>query len=88
MTFIFMYILNVIIFSGRKYIIRSRPKSYITKVTLTIKNIISNDYGTYLCVAKNSLGESDGTIKLSGTFLLRAIRGKIKLNQIYCLINS
>ena len=47
---------------------RAYPKSYITTVTLIITDIESNDFGTYLCVAKNSLGESDGTIKLSGIF--------------------
>ena len=45
---------------------KQNAKSYITTVSLTITNVRSNDFGTYLCVAKNSLGESDGTIKLSG----------------------
>ena len=45
---------------------KQSAKSYITTVSLTITNVRSNDFGTYLCVAKNSLGESDGTIKLSG----------------------
>ena len=45
----------------RKYV-----KSYITKVSLTIRSIQQADFGTYHCVAKNSLGESDGTVRLEG----------------------
>lgn len=35
-------------------------------MNLTIRNVSSSDFGTYTCVAKNSLGETDGTIKLEG----------------------
>lgn len=35
-------------------------------MNLTIRNVSSTDFGTYTCVAKNSLGETDGTIKLEG----------------------
>ncbi|XP_026466371.1 uncharacterized protein LOC113369957 isoform X2 [Ctenocephalides felis] len=31
---------------------------------LTIRNVGPSDYGTYKCVAKNSLGDTDGSIKL------------------------
>jgi neurotrimin len=31
---------------------------------LTIRSIDVNDFGTYKCVAKNSLGDTDGSIKL------------------------
>ena len=41
-------------------------KKFITQVTLAILNVDKNDFGTYQCVAKNPLGESDGTINLSG----------------------
>lgn len=33
---------------------------------LKIRNIGTNDFGSYRCVAKNSLGETDGLIKLDG----------------------
>lgn len=36
---------------------------------LKIRNVGPNDYGSYRCVAKNSLGETDGLIKLEGTFV-------------------
>lgn len=33
---------------------------------LKIRTVGPNDYGSYRCVAKNSLGETDGLIKLEG----------------------
>lgn len=35
-------------------------------MNLTIRNVSASDFGTYTCIAKNSLGETDGTIKLEG----------------------
>lgn len=36
---------------------------------LKIRNIGPNDFGSYRCVAKNSLGETDGMIKLDGNVI-------------------
>ena len=33
---------------------------------LTIKSVIEADYGAYKCVSKNSLGETEGQIRLYG----------------------
>ncbi|XP_045535031.1 lachesin [Papilio machaon] len=38
--------------------------SYRTVLRLPIRRITSSDYGAYKCVSKNSLGDSEGTIKL------------------------
>lgn len=38
--------------------------AYKTHMRLLIRNIVTEDYGTYKCVAKNPRGESDGTIRL------------------------
>ncbi|KAI5640530.1 immunoglobulin i-set domain-containing protein [Phthorimaea operculella] len=38
--------------------------AYKTHMRLLIRHIVTEDYGTYKCVAKNPRGESDGTIRL------------------------
>ena len=43
---------------------------FVTQVTLVILDVSLHDFGTYACVAKNPLGESDGIIKLSGNLVL------------------
>lgn len=40
--------------------------AYKVHMKLTIKSVSPADFGTYRCVSKNSLGETDGTIKLYG----------------------
>jgi len=40
---------------------------------LKIRAVGPNDFGTYRCVAKNSLGETDGNIKLDGKRIWIAI---------------
>lgn len=42
----------------------SFDQAYKTVMTLKIKSVEMGDFGSYKCVAKNSLGETDGTIKL------------------------
>jgi hypothetical protein len=37
---------------------------------LKIRSVKHNDFGSYKCVAKNSLGETDGVIKLDGKLLV------------------
>lgn len=39
-------------------------------MTLRIKSIGPNDFGSYKCIAKNSLGETDSTIKLYSKSIL------------------
>ncbi|CAB3237993.1 unnamed protein product [Arctia plantaginis] len=38
--------------------------SYRSMLRLAIRRVASSDYGTYKCVSKNSLGDTEGTIKL------------------------
>nr|XP_053639383.1 lachesin-like [Cherax quadricarinatus] len=40
--------------------------SYKVKMTLRIKEVTFQDLGTFLCVAKNSLGETDGSVRIYG----------------------
>ena len=40
---------------------------------LHIKNLQSKDFGSYKCVSKNSLGETEGSIMLYGEYFLNNI---------------
>lgn len=38
---------------------------------MTIRKVSAKDFGSYTCIAKNSLGETDGVIRLEGiSFIL------------------
>lgn len=50
-----------------KYRLKKESNKLQTKSVLHILHVEKSDFGTYFCVAKNSLGEQDGAIKLSGT---------------------
>ncbi|KAH8410098.1 hypothetical protein KR009_005867, partial [Drosophila setifemur] len=50
--------------AGDKYETASTVSGYTKYMKLKIRSVGPNDFGTYRCVAKNSLGETDGNIKL------------------------
>jgi hypothetical protein len=52
--------------SGDKYEAVSTDNDYKKYMMLKIRSVKHNDFGSYKCVAKNSLGETDGIIKLDG----------------------
>ncbi|XP_061704676.1 lachesin-like [Cydia pomonella] len=52
------------IISGVKYITNLIDEGYSRKMKLTIRKVSSRDFSSYRCVAKNSLGETDGVIRL------------------------
>ncbi|XP_073948682.1 lachesin-like [Choristoneura fumiferana] len=52
------------IISGNKYITNLSDEGYSRKMKLTIRKVSSKDFSSYRCVAKNSLGETDGLIRL------------------------
>ncbi|KAH1021520.1 hypothetical protein HUJ04_011025 [Dendroctonus ponderosae] len=51
-------------FDNVKYDSYMKSFSYSTHMQLNIDNVAQPDYGNYKCVAKNSLGETDGTIQV------------------------
>lgn len=65
--FIFMFLEDAAR-SGDKYETSSTNVGYSKFMKLKIRNVTSSDYGSYRCVAKNSLGETDGLIKLEGEY--------------------
>ncbi|XP_043511805.1 lachesin-like [Frieseomelitta varia] len=50
--------------TNENYKVETIPKGYEINMRLTIKSVQPQDFGSYRCVAKNSLGEMDGKIKL------------------------
>lgn len=52
--------------TGTKYITTLSDDGYSRKMKLTIRKVASRDFSSYRCVAKNSLGETDGLIRLDG----------------------
>lgn len=52
------------IVSGDKYEAVSMDNGYNKYMMLKIRSASKSDFGSYKCVAKNSLGETDGVIKL------------------------
>ncbi|XP_050428985.1 lachesin-like isoform X2 [Adelges cooleyi] len=52
------------IVSGEKYEAVSTDNGYNKYMVLKIRKLSPQDFGSYKCVAKNSLGETDGFIKL------------------------
>ncbi len=40
---------------------------------LTVKSVLESDFGSYRCVSKNSLGDTEGTIKLYGMYPVYSI---------------
>ncbi|CAG9130225.1 unnamed protein product [Plutella xylostella] len=49
---------------GPKYAIREEKTSYKVSMWLTIRQFSASDIGTYNCVSTNSLGKSEGTLRL------------------------
>lgn len=52
------------IFAGNKYVQEVFENVYKVVMKLTIIDVDIDDFGMFKCVAKNSLGETDGSIKL------------------------
>jgi len=50
--------------TGEKYELFSSGSVYKVHMKLTIRSVAMSDYGSYKCISKNSLGETDGNIKL------------------------
>ncbi|XP_065225680.1 lachesin-like isoform X2 [Planococcus citri] len=50
--------------SANKHGTEISENSYRTHMKLTVKKLTPSDFGTYKCISKNSLGETEGTIRL------------------------
>lgn len=50
--------------TGEKYEASFSDNAYKMHMKLIIRSVAMSDYGSYKCISKNSLGETDGSIKL------------------------
>jgi len=50
--------------SGERFVPETFESGYKITMRLTIYEVDIQDFGAYRCVAKNSLGDTDGAIKL------------------------
>ncbi|GLV43037.1 Dpr-interacting protein delta [Carabus blaptoides fortunei] len=55
---------NVMLLPTKKYGIENNENSYRAHMKLTVRNLQSGDFGNYRCISKNSLGETEGSIRL------------------------
>lgn len=62
--------------------------AYKVHMKLTIKKVELSDYGSYKCISKNSLGSTDGTIKLYRTYTFIFINSKYLITKIIPLLSS
>lgn len=72
--------------AGTKYEIINSEKSYKVHMTLRIRDLESNDFGTYKCYARNSLGSTEGSIKLYGECPAACLLSKGR--EMYSLIQD
>ncbi|XP_076238189.1 neurotrimin [Calliopsis andreniformis] len=55
---------NETIANDNNYKVEAIPSGYEITMRLTIKSVRSQDFGSFRCIATNSLGETDGKIKV------------------------
>ncbi|BES94888.1 Immunoglobulin V-set domain [Nesidiocoris tenuis] len=48
----------------KKYVADIQENSYRTYMRLTVRHLSAKDFGSYRCISKNSLGETEGSIRL------------------------
>lgn len=57
---------DLVLLPSRKIQTESSTSGYRTHMKLTIQQLEAQDLGSYRCVAKNSMGEAEGVVKLIG----------------------
>ncbi|XP_043281967.1 lachesin-like [Venturia canescens] len=55
---------KTMILPNEKYSTETNQNSYRMHMRLTIRNLEAGDFGSYQCISKNSLGETEGSVRL------------------------
>lgn len=75
---------DTIIHQNSKYsVVTVQHAMYKVQMQLMIRRLKPEDFGEYHCVAKNSLGETEGTIKLYGEHCFLLLIGEILARKKY-----
>ncbi|KAJ8918674.1 hypothetical protein NQ315_014994 [Exocentrus adspersus] len=75
---------NVMLLPTKKYGTETMENSYRAHMKLTVRNLQTGptgDFGNYRCISKNSLGETEGSIRLYGCLVFKDIETNVVLNQ-------
>jgi len=57
------------IIAGDRYALTEKENNmYAIEMILHIRRLQSTDFGGYKCISKNSIGDTEGTIRLYGKF--------------------
>lgn len=59
---------SVMLLPTKKYVTDISENSYRAHMKLTVRGLQMHDFGNYRCISKNSLGETEGSIRLYGKF--------------------
>lgn len=72
---------KTMLFPSKKYATADAENSYRIHMRLTIRDLGLSDFGNYKCISKNSLGETEGSIRLYGQCPLPPgqIGGRVRL---------
>ncbi|XP_050719643.1 lachesin-like [Eriocheir sinensis] len=55
---------EIMILNGPKYKVDESSWSYHTNMSLLIRNVEKSDFGTYTCVARNSISQAEGQVRI------------------------
>lgn len=62
----------MVVHDRKKYeIYENSTNEYTFHMTLQLKKLKKRDYGAYKCISKNSIGGSEGLIRIYGEFINR-----------------
>ncbi|TDG40354.1 hypothetical protein AWZ03_013224 [Drosophila navojoa] len=81
---------SVMVLPSKKYKTDYTENSYRAHMKLTIRNLQYGDFGNYRCISKNSLGETEGSIRVYGNIIpsLRNDTTKSLQTDLYAMKND